>query len=341
MQTNSIKISVIVPVYNVSPYIREALDSIINQTHQNLEIILVDDGSTDGSGEICDSYEKCDPRILVIHQKNQGLSAARNTGLDHATGDVISFFDPDDAFHPQMFEKMICVMLRENVDIVECNSLYYYTADRMDPSLLSTGKPRSNFTEGIYDREKAMHAAIKYKVRVFMMDKLYRSYLWKTLRFPVGLIHEDIYLLFEVLDQIKTMYVMEESLIMHRKRPGSITTSPDLKEIRDNYTAQIHFDQFVNDHTPAIFSESELKQVRQNTFQFFVLKYLQLPTKISNQKEIHEWLIRTIKELRETVNLRESSPEIQISYKMIHFCPRLSRCLYRSYRKAKHTLDKT
>ena len=92
----------IIPVYNVRPYIEEALDSVIGQTYRKLEIIIIDDGSTDGSGEICDRYAEQDCRIKVYHQENKGLSAARNTGLDASTGSVIAFLDPDDAFAPDM-----------------------------------------------------------------------------------------------------------------------------------------------------------------------------------------------------------------------------------------------
>lgn len=111
-ETESPLVSVIVPVYNVKPYLNEALDSVINQTYRNQEIILIDDGSTDGSGEICDEYATRDNRIKVIHQTNQGLSAARNAGLDIMHGSVISFLDSDDAFHPQMIEIMLHEMIQ-------------------------------------------------------------------------------------------------------------------------------------------------------------------------------------------------------------------------------------
>ena len=88
-------VSVIIPVYNVDPYIEEALDSVINQTYSNIEILIIDDGSTDESGEICDRYALTDSRIVVFHQGNKGLSAARNVGLDHATGEVIALLDSD------------------------------------------------------------------------------------------------------------------------------------------------------------------------------------------------------------------------------------------------------
>ena len=94
---DQIKVSVIIPVYNVEPYIVEALESVIHQTYENLEILVIDDGSTDGSGVICDNYAGKDARICVIHQENKGLSSARNAGLDRMTGDAVAFLDSDDA----------------------------------------------------------------------------------------------------------------------------------------------------------------------------------------------------------------------------------------------------
>ena len=100
-------ISVIVPVYNVEPYLRKCLDSIIGQTYKDLEIIIIDDGSTDCSGKICDEYEERDGRLKVFHTENKGLSAARNLGLDNATGDWIGFVDSDDWIEPDMYEVLL------------------------------------------------------------------------------------------------------------------------------------------------------------------------------------------------------------------------------------------
>lgn len=97
-------ISVIVPVYNVEEYLPTCIESILNQTYKDLEILLIDDGSTDNSGKICDKYAKEDGRCIVVHQPNKGVSEARNTGLKHATGEYISFIDGDDYIHPQMLE---------------------------------------------------------------------------------------------------------------------------------------------------------------------------------------------------------------------------------------------
>ncbi|MCF0156053.1 MAG: glycosyltransferase, partial [Veillonella sp.] len=116
------KISVIVPIYNVEPYIHQCVDSIINQTYKDLEIILVDDGSPDNCGKICDEYAAKDDRVKVIHRPNGGLSAARNSGLDVATGEYIAFVDSDDYIACNMYSDMMEFMLKHKLDIVVCSS---------------------------------------------------------------------------------------------------------------------------------------------------------------------------------------------------------------------------
>lgn len=105
-------ISVIIPVFNVRPYLVDAIESVLRQTYTDIEVILVDDGSTDGSGEICDKYGKKDNRIQVVHQANEGLSAARNAGLDICRGDLIAFLDPDDIYCQDMLSRMVHPILR-------------------------------------------------------------------------------------------------------------------------------------------------------------------------------------------------------------------------------------
>lgn len=114
------KVSIILPVYNVQDYIKECLDSILKQTYQNLEIILIDDGSKDSSGEICDEYQKRDNRIIVLHKENNGVSAARNSGLELATGTYITFVDPDDWIEVDMIEKMLNTLKSRHAEISFC-----------------------------------------------------------------------------------------------------------------------------------------------------------------------------------------------------------------------------
>ncbi len=114
-------ISVIVPVYNVAPYLQRCVNSILAQTYQDLELIMIDDGSTDNSGSICDELQKKDPRIIVIHQNNQGVSAARNAGLDKCTGGYISFVDPDDWIEQNMYQDMVTAIKQKDADFAVCN----------------------------------------------------------------------------------------------------------------------------------------------------------------------------------------------------------------------------
>ena len=121
MNKNEPLISIIVPVYNVEKYLSKCIDSIINQTYKNIEIILIDDGSTDSSGAICDKYALVDSRIHVLHIENSGVSNARNVGLNHATGDYIGFVDSDDYIEPNMYELLLEELIADDVDVVQCN----------------------------------------------------------------------------------------------------------------------------------------------------------------------------------------------------------------------------
>ena len=128
-------VSVIIPVYNVLPYIREALDSVLHQTWQRLEIFIVDDGSDDGSEAVCDEYRR-DDRVIVIHQENRGLSGARNTGLDRMTGEYVAFLDSDDAFHPEMIQRMLEAVRRTGAELAVCG----YEIRRSEGRLTGAGR---------------------------------------------------------------------------------------------------------------------------------------------------------------------------------------------------------
>lgn len=121
MVNEEIKVSIVVPVYNTAKYLEKCLNSICSQTYHNLEIILIDDGSTDQSLNICNSFAEKDSRIHVVHQENKGLSNARNKGMELATGSYISFFDSDDYVEPNMIETMLKVSLFHNADVCECS----------------------------------------------------------------------------------------------------------------------------------------------------------------------------------------------------------------------------
>ena len=148
MESSNYQISVVVPVYNVEPYLKRCVDSILAQTVTDLEIILVDDGSTDGSGGICDQYGEREPRIRVHHKANGGLTSAWKAGVELALGDYVGFVDSDDWIDPDMYERMLEAALREDADVAVCGLVF----DFEDPKI-----PRreeiSNFKKEVYDRE--------------------------------------------------------------------------------------------------------------------------------------------------------------------------------------------
>ena len=169
------KISIIIPIYNVKKYINKCIESIINQTYKNLEIILVDDGSTDGSGKICDEFKKEDNRIVVIHKKNEGVSSARNEGLKIATGDYIGFIDADDFIEEDMYFKLLSKIEKDNTKMVVCNA---YLEDENENQVYDF---KTN-AKDVIDRHELMDR--------IMNDFVFQGYMWNKL-YDRQLIYRD------------------------------------------------------------------------------------------------------------------------------------------------------
>lgn len=233
-------VSIIVPVFNVEPYLRECLDSIITQTYTDLQIIIIDDGSTDGSGTICDAYAIKDSRIQIVHQKNCGLSAARNRGIELATGEYLSFVDSDDYLLPDCIETLLRLHLDNHADMSICSHI-----------LLKDGKqyPHKRNTSHndfeLFSGFQKMEAYLRYrKFPVCAWGKLYSAELFREIRFPEGRIYEDLAIFHLLVDTAKRIIYTKKAGYTYRKRPGSITTSPfsiqDL-DILISYSEQIAF----------------------------------------------------------------------------------------------------
>ncbi len=218
-------ISVIIPVYNVEKYLRRCLDSVIAQTYQKLEIICVDDGSIDDSGKICDQYAVRDARIKVIHQENQGLSAARNRGLDAAEGEYIAFVDSDDYILEDMYKKMLDKLLNYNVDLCVCQWQYEFSDGRQVVK-------RKNIDPTIYGRKASLEFArflymgnYENGVVVAAWNKLYRRVLLDKIRFE-GRIHEDEAFCGRIMAKNISVYVMEEQFYVYAQNGDSLTNKP-------------------------------------------------------------------------------------------------------------------
>lgn len=176
------KVSVIVPVYEVESFLKKCIESILKQTLPDLELILIDDGSPDNCGVICDDYAQKDPRIKVVHTANGGASAARNRGLDLATGEFIYFVDGDDWIHPDLLKDNVAKLEAANADVVMFNYVEHFK---------QTAIERNIFQEGVaYDQAFYFSHA-----PVMLWCKLYRANIWTNLRFPVGVAYEDDYVM--------------------------------------------------------------------------------------------------------------------------------------------------
>ena len=209
-------ISIIVPIYNVEKYLKQCLYSVCNQSYKNLEIILVDDGSPDNCGRICDNYAKSDDRIKVIHKENGGLSSARNAGLDVAKGEYISFIDSDDYIALNFIEKLYTLCIKNNADISECEFVKFENEINVE---------KSNVNNYIYTPKEILEQMYseKYLKTVVVWNKLYKKYIYNDLRFPLGKINEDEFCTYKAIYNCKTkIAVTEEPLYYYRYNKESI-----------------------------------------------------------------------------------------------------------------------
>ncbi|MBP3880125.1 MAG: glycosyltransferase [Lachnospiraceae bacterium] len=217
-------VSVIIPVYKVEKYLSECIGSVINQTFSNLQILLVDDGSPDLCGQICDGYAKKDPRILVIHKENGGLSDARNAGMKKAAGEFIYFLDSDDWIEPDTIERLMEAQRRTDADLVFAGFRYTYpdredrAADAFDGEHLLT-----NF--------EAMQALADGSIQTFAWGKLVRSEIAKRYPFPVGKLFEDHFWTHRVLGDVEKVLHVPGEFVHYRQREDSISYSFDLRRL--------------------------------------------------------------------------------------------------------------
>lgn len=195
------KISVIIPVYNSEKYLKKCIDSVINQTYNNLEILLIDDGSTDSSSKICDDYSISDKRIKVIHKKNSGTSSARNTGLDNSTGDFIEFIDSDDYVKNDIFEYLLKNMIKYQTDI-SYFSPHIYVNEEHKPINDAWVEKEEKIT--IFpDNQNIISSFLEQKITGGVCDKLFKKELFSDIRFPENRLCEDLDVVYRILAKSK------------------------------------------------------------------------------------------------------------------------------------------
>lgn len=216
------KVSVIIPVYNVATYLDDCLKSVVSQSYRNLEIIAVDDGSTDSSGSILDEWAKKDSRIRVIHKENGGLSSARNAALDVATGDYIAMIDSDDFWDCDAVETMFSLLTGNNADMVIARGR---RVDVEGNELPGNEKGTDTHYEGVISEEEFWKERARDMFYVVAWSKLYKRELFDDIRFPKGKINEDVAVLWKIVKRCKVIYATERKIYNWRNTPGSITRS--------------------------------------------------------------------------------------------------------------------
>ena len=272
------EISIIVPVYNVENYLENCIESILNQTFKDFELILVDDGSTDNSGKICDIYKKKDSRIKVIHKNNGGLSSARNTGLDIACGKYVGFVDSDDSIHPKMYEVLYNLIEKYKSDISCCNYKYTYDISNQNHEELNLNEviEMSNIEsiEKLYDKDLGVKLVVAW-------NKLYHKRLFDNIRYKVGRLHEDEFMAHRILYNSKKITYVDNELYYYLQREGSIMSKKSYKRKVDTLLSKSDRMRFCNKVGLTSMSDNICKTYE---FEFFNL-YKQLLNEDSENAE--------------------------------------------------------
>ena len=214
-------VSVIVPVYNVESYVAKCIESIVNQTFKDLDIILIDDGSTDSSGSICDRFAEKDKRIRVIHKVNGGVSSARNAGLDIAAGEYIVFVDGDDYINSRMVETLCSVAVENNSDLVMCNYIHVNErGEKVGISELRITEPQTVSSDWMLER-----ISRGWTFGAIIWNKMYKSALFKGLRYPSLNNGEDEFISHHVMARAEKAVIIPDVLYYYTLRQGSLTKS--------------------------------------------------------------------------------------------------------------------
>lgn len=239
-------VSVVVPVYNVEKYVEQCLNSLINQTLSNIEIIVVDDGSTDNSAAICHRIAELDSRIRVISKKNGGLSDARNYGMKYVTSDYVGFIDSDDYVDPNFYEVLYNKIKGSNVQVAVAQ---IKKTDNQGELLFKAGY----HCNGVLSAEEALESMLSAKgISNSVCNKLFDFKLFSNMKFPIGKLYEDEYVTYKIIDSCKGIYFTNETSYYYRVNQQSITNQPFSEKEMDRIEASIIRIAYLEEKHPAL-----------------------------------------------------------------------------------------
>lgn len=271
-------ISIIVPVYNVEQYLNQCVESIVNQSYEDIEIILVDDGSTDTSGYICETLKAKDSRIQVVHKSNGGQSEARNVGISYATGNYLFFVDSDD-FLPRNSVKTLYLTLKQSsADIACAKRIKYYNQS----SLVNQQGEGINIE--VWDSSIAIENMLyESKISSSAWAKIYKRELFDDIMFPVGKTYEDLYILYRLFYKCKKIAFSNVIVYYYRIRSNSIIGQLNPKNNKDLLFAAQDILEFVNSKIPSILPAAEYK-----VFFASIELFVHYPIEKMSQKDLLE-----------------------------------------------------
>ena len=308
------KISIIVPVYNVEAYLERCVESILKQTYTNLEILLVNDGSTDKSGELCDKLALRDHRIRVIHKENGGLSDARNRGIDEASSNLIGFIDSDDYIDEDMYETLYRQMVASKADLSMCG---HYDVYHQIPE-----KQVAEIKTWELMPEEAIKMVMEAKIlSVTAVNKLYKKALFEQLRFRIGKIAEDAFIMVDLIHQCSKVVATNEKKYYYVHRENSITTQKFSLKFLNVIEAYEQNAKIISENYPDLY---DVAIMRLNWAYFYVLDRLLVDNDFKD-KVLEDRLISYLKKNKKSILMDSRFTRAR---KMIFLALCLSRKLY-------------
>ncbi len=322
------RISIIVPVYQVEKYLEKCITSIITQTYKNLEIILVDDGSIDNCPMICDQFQKKDARIKVIHQKNGGLSYARNIGLKIATGEYIGFVDSDDWIEPNMYEILMSALQTTGADIAVCGRQIEY--ENFKPNSIDIKASEINF----YSAEEALKIIIQDRgfIRNAVWDKLFKRNILQEIKFPKNKIYEDILWTAQVIGNANIIIYIDYPLYHYFQHIESLTHNDNitLKRRLDKIEMLTQRLAYSHKHFPT-FEKLAIKKLRNTCFQEYI--YISLNNQFDTDSKLRQKIYQLFCLLGPINILEYDGVKTTIGHILFGFSPKLLMKIYAIYQK--------
>ena len=316
----SYKISIIVPVYKVEKYLDKCIQSIVDQTYSDLEIILVDDGSPDRCPEICDEWSRKDSRIRVIHQENAGVSAARNAGIRMAQGDYLYFVDGDDWIVPTLCEEVMKKFVEYDVDIVT------FDCDQITESGESLGSTET-LREGMLSQEDALRELLRGHINNYSVNKIYRCKVFRDICFPPRTAFEDMAIAYKLFLNAKGIYCLNEKLYFYLQRDGSATSRLCVKKLGELFLSRwesyVYLKPIYPDIAEIVFPRVVLCAIR--LYDRFLWE--------RGDEEVYALAMCFLEENRDKILRMENASR----YRLFYRCP----AVYKALRLGKHYVGNT